>query len=112
LKAQVRLAKTTVKAFKAPKAISVRIANIKKALKNAVTPARRAALKKQLKAAKKVAALKKALKRADPYQKEAILRKLAIAKKFLKKTAAKAAATRPKPIRARIAAIKAKLARA
>jgi len=72
LKAQVKLAKTTVKAFKAPKAISVRIANIKKALKNAVTPARRAALKKQLKAAKKVAALKKALKRADPEQKEAI----------------------------------------
>ena len=69
-------------------------------------------MKKQLKAAKKVAALKKALKKADSYQREEILKKLSIAKRYLKKVAAKAAATRPKPIRARIAALKAKLARA
>jgi len=66
LKARKALARTVRKVKKAPKHISVKIANLKKALKNAVSPVRRAAIKKALKVAKKVAALKRALKNASP----------------------------------------------
>ena len=92
MKARKALVKVAAKAKKAPKAISVRISNIKAKLAKAKSPVKRAALKAQLKAAKKVAALKKALKKASsPAKKAAIKAKLAKAKKALRKAAAKVA---------------------
>jgi hypothetical protein len=56
-------------------------------------------LKKQLKAAEKVVALKRAFKNSWPEKKVIIRRKLAVAKRYLNRVAAKAAATRPKSSR-------------
>jgi hypothetical protein len=77
------------KANKVP--LAARITLIKLRLQTITHPAKRIALKAQLKAVKKVLALKRALKRADPEQKAVIKAKLAKAKRALKKANKKVA---------------------
>jgi hypothetical protein len=99
------------KAFKTPLAAKATL--IKLRLQTVTSPAKRIALKAQLKAVKKVLALRRALKNADPDQKAAIRAKLAKAKRALKKANKRVAVVAPKKsIAKRISAIKAKLARA
>jgi len=99
------------KASKIPLAAKATL--IKLRLKTITDPAKRVALKKQLKAVKKVLALKRALKNADPEQKAAIKAKLAKAKAVLKKANKRVALVAPKKsIAKKIALIKAKLAKA
>ena len=84
------LVKAQAKASSAPVAISVRINNIKERIAHVKSPVKKAALKSQLKAAKKVAVLSKALKKAESEEKKAVIvKKLTKARKHLKKATKK-----------------------
>lgn len=88
-----------------------KIASIKAKLANVKNPEKKAALKEQLKAAKRVAELRKKLFAAPPAKKAAIKAKLEAAKATLARKSAKVFKISKRLDAAKIVAIRAKLAK-